>query len=190
MHETDPFLSLTPRENTVVSLILSGMTNREIADRLGSTEATIKIAVSVILKKTGTRSRTHLIARAFAEAGSVAQRQTHVSYGTRKGQATGRQPADPDAENQGMTLPGPAAAQGFTEREKQVVGMILEGMTNAEIASALGLRKRTIMREVSTILKKAGARSRAQLATKVLSSRDSVQSNLTRALYHVRGQNR
>jgi DNA-binding NarL/FixJ family response regulator len=159
MGKTAPFLSLTAREDTVVSMVLSGMTNREIADRLGRREQTIKNVVTVILKKTGTRSRAHLIARAFAETRSDAQRRTHVSYD-----------------------------RGFTDREQQVVWLILRGMTNAEIASDLGVCEGTIKNSVSIILKKAGARSRTLLATRVLGSGGSVHSNLARALYYIRGQ--
>jgi DNA-binding NarL/FixJ family response regulator len=186
MYELDLLPGLTQHEYAVVNMILSGMTNREIADRLGCGEQTLKNAVRVILRKTGTRSRTRLISKALAETGFDAQRQTHVSCGIRKGQATGGRPADLDAENQAKMLPGLAFAQGFAERERQIIGMIVAGMTNAEIGAELGLGKQMISNAVSSILKKTGARSRAHLATMVLSSGGSVHSDLARALYYVR----
>jgi DNA-binding NarL/FixJ family response regulator len=186
MCELDLLPGLTQHEYAVVSMILSGMTNREIAGRLGCGEQTVKNAVRVILRKTGTRSRTHLISRALAETGLDAQRRTHVSCGIRRGQATGGRSADLDTENRAMTLPGLAFAHGFTEREKQVIGMIVAGLTNAEIGAELGLCEGTIKNAVSAILKKTGARSRAHLATMVLRSGGSVHSDLALALHYVR----
>lgn len=53
-------LRLTKREAEVLSHLVQGQTNREIAHLLGLTEQAIKIHVSNLLRKTGTYNRTSL----------------------------------------------------------------------------------------------------------------------------------
>jgi DNA-binding CsgD family transcriptional regulator len=45
--------ALTPRERDVVALMSDGLTNREIAERLGISRATVKVHVRHILDKLG-----------------------------------------------------------------------------------------------------------------------------------------
>jgi DNA-binding NarL/FixJ family response regulator len=52
--------SLTRRENEVFDLIARGMPNKEIAQRLGLAEATVKIHVQNIFKKLNVKNRTQL----------------------------------------------------------------------------------------------------------------------------------
>ena len=49
---------LSPQQERVLELIVEGLTNREIAERLELAEKTVKNYVSVILDKLGVRSRT------------------------------------------------------------------------------------------------------------------------------------
>ena len=51
---------LTQRELDVLRLLGAGATNREIAERLGLTDGTVKNYVSALLGKTGLRDRTQL----------------------------------------------------------------------------------------------------------------------------------
>ncbi|MBI3965643.1 MAG: response regulator transcription factor [Chloroflexi bacterium] len=55
---------LIQREQEVAKLVVQGLTNREIAERLVLAEGTAKIHVQRILNKLGLRSRTQLTARA------------------------------------------------------------------------------------------------------------------------------
>ncbi|MCF6734383.1 response regulator transcription factor [Blastococcus sp. KM273129] len=50
--------ALSPRELDVLGLVAAGMSNREIASRLGISERTTRTHVSSILNKVGLRSRT------------------------------------------------------------------------------------------------------------------------------------
>ncbi len=59
---------LTDRELEVLQLIARGMSNREIADALGTAEGTVRNQVSSILQKIGVRDRTRAVLRA-AELG-------------------------------------------------------------------------------------------------------------------------
>ena len=56
---------LTPRERETVQAILDGCTNREIADRLGLREQTVKNALSVVYEKFHVRSRLALAREAL-----------------------------------------------------------------------------------------------------------------------------
>lgn len=70
----DAAVALTPRERQVARLIVQGLTNREIAHRLGISPATVSIHVTRVLRKRGARGRVDLVRDALArgqpEAGS------------------------------------------------------------------------------------------------------------------------
>ena len=61
---------LTPRETEVLELLARGLLNKEIADRLGLSERTVKFHVSSLLAKLDAGNRTEALARA-AEHGLV-----------------------------------------------------------------------------------------------------------------------
>jgi DNA-binding NarL/FixJ family response regulator len=56
---------LTPREAEVLALIAEGLTNREIADRLVVSGATVKTHVNHIFAKTGARDRAQAVVYAY-----------------------------------------------------------------------------------------------------------------------------
>lgn len=58
----DRLKRLTKREGEVLTVVAVGMTNRQIARRLGISPATVKDHIHAILSKTGFESRTQLIA--------------------------------------------------------------------------------------------------------------------------------
>jgi DNA-binding NarL/FixJ family response regulator len=55
-----PFPELTPRENEILSLVATGLSNGEIAGKLFLSQGTVRNAVSVILEKLNLRDRTQL----------------------------------------------------------------------------------------------------------------------------------
>ena len=57
----------------------------------------------------------------------------------------------------------PAALESLTEREREVLSLVAQGFSNAEIAETLVLSPATAKTHVSRILTKLGARDRAQL---------------------------
>jgi NarL family two-component system response regulator LiaR len=82
------------------------------------------------------------------------------------------------AAHAGQSTLAPAAAQalvkatkaqpetdfGLTERQKQVLALVVEGLSNAEIAERLVISLPTARYHVSTILSKLGATNRAEAA--------------------------
>jgi DNA-binding NarL/FixJ family response regulator len=55
--------SLTPREREVLDLLAQGLTNRQIAERLGISEHTAKFHVAAVSAKLGAASRTDAVTR-------------------------------------------------------------------------------------------------------------------------------
>ena len=62
------------------------------------------------------------------------------------------------------TSPNPWAGQGVTDREAEVLRLVIDGLANKEIAAALRLSPRTVEKHVENLLRKTGARSRTELA--------------------------
>lgn len=60
--------------------------------------------------------------------------------------------------------PNPWAAQGVTDREADVLRLVIDGLANKEIAAALRLSPRTVEKHVENLLRKTGTRSRTELA--------------------------
>jgi DNA-binding NarL/FixJ family response regulator len=63
--ERPPHSELSPRELEVLELIAKGLSNREIGDALGITEATVKWHVNIILSRLGVADRTEAIVAAL-----------------------------------------------------------------------------------------------------------------------------
>lgn len=60
--------SLTPREDDVATLVVDGLTNREIADRLSVTEKTVETHLASIFGKLGIKSRSQLELQLLSDA--------------------------------------------------------------------------------------------------------------------------
>jgi DNA-binding CsgD family transcriptional regulator/tetratricopeptide (TPR) repeat protein len=58
-----------------------------------------------------------------------------------------------------------ADPQGLTAREREVLGWLRAGLTDAEIAARLHLSTKTVGHHVSAVLRKTGSRSRRELRT-------------------------
>jgi DNA-binding NarL/FixJ family response regulator len=91
-----PTNPLTPRELEVLGLVAEGLRNREIAERLGVSEQTIKNQLSSVLHKLGVPNRTHAVTYAVRHgwlsagegpesATERTERQTDVEAGSPAG---------------------------------------------------------------------------------------------------------
>jgi DNA-binding NarL/FixJ family response regulator len=77
-HE-DPTENLTPSELKVLDLIGDGLSNREIAERLGVAEKTVKNHITSLLAKMGLQRRTQVAAWVAARRHSGWRAETHQS---------------------------------------------------------------------------------------------------------------
>jgi two-component system, NarL family, nitrate/nitrite response regulator NarL len=57
----EPFAELSHREQQVITLLCGGLSNKEIAGKLGVTEGTVKIHLHKIYERLGVRSRVELM---------------------------------------------------------------------------------------------------------------------------------
>jgi two-component system, NarL family, nitrate/nitrite response regulator NarL len=62
-----PPLPPTERERQVLSHVVEGLTNKEIADRLGVSESSVKASLQQLFSKTGVRTRSQLVRIALEE---------------------------------------------------------------------------------------------------------------------------
>ena len=67
-------LGVTAREADVLRLVAEGLANKEIAIRLYLSPRTVEKHVENLLRKTGARSRTQLVALLVASAGPAGER--------------------------------------------------------------------------------------------------------------------
>jgi DNA-binding NarL/FixJ family response regulator len=63
--EHTPRIGLTPRELEVLRLVAEGLSNAEVADRIGRTEGTVKVHLKNILQKLDVRDRTEAVTTAL-----------------------------------------------------------------------------------------------------------------------------
>jgi DNA-binding NarL/FixJ family response regulator len=63
--EHTPRIPLTPRETEVLSLVAKGLSNGEVAGRIGRTEGTVKVHLKNILQKLGVDDRTEAVTTAL-----------------------------------------------------------------------------------------------------------------------------
>jgi DNA-binding NarL/FixJ family response regulator len=63
--EHTPRIPLTPRETEVLSLVADGLSNGEVAGRIGRTEGTVKVHLKNILQKLGANDRTEAVTTAL-----------------------------------------------------------------------------------------------------------------------------
>jgi DNA-binding NarL/FixJ family response regulator len=62
----------------------------------------------------------------------------------------------------------PAGATTFTDREREVLELLVAGRSNKEIGSPLGIGERTVKAHVAKLLRKVGAQNRIELSVHAL----------------------
>jgi DNA-binding NarL/FixJ family response regulator len=151
--DTRPEQPLTPRElevlAEVLAMIADGATSAEIADQLSTAETTLQSHVKSLLR------RATAFVTVATLAGSLQQqsdrRSEHATSSVSSAPAPGARPEDL-----------------LSRRELEVLALIAEGATNAEIAERLVIATTTVQSHVKSILSKLEVRNRTQAAARYL----------------------
>jgi DNA-binding CsgD family transcriptional regulator len=64
-------------------------------------------------------------------------------------------------------LPPPPAADGLTQREREVALLVADGLRSREVAERLGIASQTVKSHLKTIFDKLGVRNRVELARRL-----------------------
>lgn len=64
----------------------------------------------------------------------------------------------------GATKPEPSADLPLTERQKEIHGLLRDGLSNRDIAARLGIEEGTVKLHVSALMRRLGARNRTEAA--------------------------
>jgi adenylate cyclase len=72
--------------------------------------------------------------------------------------------SSPTADSEPVPAPAESGSSPLSEREQEVVALIVQGCSNREIARELTIAEATAVRHVANILDKLGLKSRAQVA--------------------------
>jgi DNA-binding CsgD family transcriptional regulator len=67
----------------------------------------------------------------------------------------------------GEPAPAPAAADGLTQREREVALLVADGLRSREVAERLGIASQTVKSHLKTIFDKLGVRNRVELARRL-----------------------
>jgi DNA-binding NarL/FixJ family response regulator len=70
------------------------------------------------------------------------------------------------ATNRPAASTGRDEMAGISAREREVLALLAEGLTDREIGERLGISPRTVETHVGSLLSKLGVRNRAQAATR------------------------
>jgi len=137
----------------------------------------LSVGASALLGLGGTRGRPWLLRATGGVASQIAGRLQPPGPDAARSQAPlpnvepepvarGKEVAR-NAEG-GLTLPG---LQELSRRQREVISLVLQGLTAREIGARLFISERTVETHVSNILAKFGAASRAEIAVRLIEER-------------------
>jgi DNA-binding NarL/FixJ family response regulator len=93
--------------------------------------------------------------------------------------------SEPDALPSPSSLPslsaatrGEGVAASLSNRESQVAQLLVDGLSNKEIARALGIADITVRLHLRRVFRKLGARSRTDAVRIILTNRTGASTNL------------
>jgi len=153
--------AFTDQQRAVLVLLLDGLPNKVLAQRLAMTERAVQDHVKEILGRLGVTNRKQAI--------PIVKRQWKVEVLGSK-----RSRTDPGARHhngptrKAGTIPSaPSAGLDLTQRQRSVLNLLLEGLSNKLIARELGLTVNTVKEHVSAILLRLDLRSRAEVISRM-----------------------
>ncbi|MDE0546501.1 response regulator transcription factor [Microbacterium sp. C7(2022)] len=117
-------------------------------------------ASGFLLKNAGPEELVNAVRVAAAGDALLAPEVTRRVIARFAAGATGEVPARPAAAPAEATPAEPATTPDLTEREAEVLRLVAQAMSNAEIAQQLYIGEATVKTHVSNVLQKLGARDR------------------------------
>lgn len=151
-------LALTPREHRVIGRAAAGMSNKVGAAEVGESPSTFSRVLRGAMDKLGVSSRASLI---------------EVSVRLR----AAANPSEEDVEFQPIVVLGmeawivsaplPSLPECFTPAERQVLALVLEGHSNAEIATTRSTSQRTVANQLAALYRKRGVTTREELVAEL-----------------------
>ncbi len=136
LHELFSRFKFTIRESEVVSLVLLGMTSKEIAKEIGVSQKSVKSFLSVAMKKAGSAR----VAPPLSQNTGSSQYQGVIKK------------SDPLTRNGFNEL---CRTFNLTNREREAVGFLVQGMTSKEIAQQMGISPNTVTSFLRLVMTKA-----------------------------------
>jgi DNA-binding NarL/FixJ family response regulator len=144
----------------LLDLALPGMSGVEATARLGRLAPRVPVVVfsahdddDAIVAAVGAGARGYVVKGAPGAEIVRAVREVHGGKPYFQGAAAAAVAA---------AVRRPRAADGLTAREREVIRLVGDGMSNKQIASTLGITERTAKFHVRQIMSKLGAENRAQ----------------------------
>lgn len=147
-HLGDRLRTLTPREEQVFRLVVSGLLNRQIAAKLGTAVKTIKVHRARVMRKMEVGSLIELV--------HAAQILGVRSHDIVFGDSDRRLPHRIDFDRVAIAVAG---LKSLTPRECQVLELLLVGRFSREIAQYLGISNKTAKRYRACVMRKLGVES-------------------------------
>jgi DNA-binding CsgD family transcriptional regulator len=137
----------------------------------GHLERSLEIAEALSMPLAAATARLELAGVLSHDEPELARREATLAYEAFDAAGAGA-PADRAAavlrELGGPARTGPRAIGSLSNREREVLGLLAEGLTNAEIAVRLFISTKTAGHHVSAILSKLGLRNRSEAAAYAL----------------------
>jgi DNA-binding CsgD family transcriptional regulator len=131
--------------------------------RLAGAATTIRDRTHAAIGASDSRLTSHLLERSRAALGRH-KATTYFSNGQSLALEVALDEATSLLPSPTMATPARGTARGLTPREREVVTLVVRGMSNRQIAEALVISEATAVRHISNVLAKLGMASRAQIA--------------------------
>lgn len=144
---------LTPRERQVAEFVGLGRTTKDIRYTLGISDAAVANCTARAQLKLGLSSRVELAT--FFSHGGLRRKLAEVTVGGER-LLVGASPFIDDR-----------SVAPLSNAERDVLGHLIKGSTNADIALRRGSSEHTVANQVQSIFRKLGARSRGELAARL-----------------------
>lgn len=125
--------------------------------------------------------RRHLSAAEYARPYEAGRHRHADAISVALGETTPRRAASSGVSQQASTL---SALYGLSAREEKVAHLVAEGLKNAEIAALMTVSPETVKKQVSSILRKLGAKTRTAVASRVAHSRVDAAPRTARSVGH------